>query len=29
MSGGPDYNLQPGVAGWRKESPIKLYKDKK
>ena len=27
MHGGPDYNLQPGVAGWRKESPVKLYKE--
>ena len=25
MLGGPDFNTQPGVKGWREESPIKLY----
>ena len=25
MSGGPDLNTQPGVKGWREESPVKLY----
>ena len=25
MMGGPDFNTQPGVKGWREESPFKLY----
>ena len=25
MMGGPDFNTQPGVKGWREESPVKLY----
>ena len=25
MSGGPDLNTQPGIKGWREESPVKLY----
>ena len=25
MLGGPDFNTQPGVKGWRESSPIKLY----
>ena len=24
MSGGPDLNTQPGIKGWREESPVKL-----
>ena len=25
IRGGPNYLVQPGVKGWREESPIKLY----
>ena len=25
ISGGPDFNSQPGIKGWREESPVKLY----
>ena len=25
MSGGPDLDTQPGIKGWREESPVKLY----
>ena len=26
LNGGPNFNLQEGVPGWRQESPIKLFK---